>query len=103
MPWKQTAGGSMKGMIAKPPEKCDLCGRSLSLQKDYPIYDAAIRPQGPWAWMCDYCFVANGGKLGIGSGQQYKWVSDQECPTPTLDEVRDKEALFLLGAMILAK
>ena len=44
--------------------KCDMCG-------DPAKYDAKT-PFGPWAYLCEECFVMLGCLLGTGRGQKLK-------------------------------
>ena len=53
-----------KWMGSEP--KCDFCQR----QPKRFFVDGATR-QGPWAMMCEGCFVLEGVGLGTGRGQKY--------------------------------
>jgi hypothetical protein len=57
------------------PDKCDLCGRSLSQEK-YMI-DGGVRPSGIGACMCARCFDRRGQRLGWGYGQLYLRIEDK--------------------------
>jgi hypothetical protein len=49
--------------------RCDFCGEDVRKHKEF--FDAKTL-LGPWALMCDKCFLMNGeGRIGLGWGQKY--------------------------------
>lgn len=59
-----------KKWTGTPPEKCDICNS--------PVTDCFIDGKtrmGPWANMCQACFIKNGQGLGTGKGQMYRKTS----------------------------
>lgn len=48
---------------------CDVCTEPFGVV----MYDACVhvRPGGIWANVCQTCFTAYGGRLGLGLGQKY--------------------------------
>jgi hypothetical protein len=62
------------GKVIKHDGVCQLCG-----QPDLPeVFDAKMYV-GPWAWCCRDCFMERCVGLGIGRGQVYIEVTDDEC------------------------
>jgi|Deesub1362B_J571_1020462.scaffolds.fasta_scaffold12872_2 hypothetical protein len=53
--------GKTRVVVTELP-KCDLC-------EEVARYDAKL-PGGPWAYLCETHFFANGCKLGLGRGQR---------------------------------
>lgn len=49
---------------------CQLCGAKFK----NVVYDAALQ-SGPWAFMCQECFIMQRCKLGTGKGQKYDVVT----------------------------
>lgn len=54
------------------PDSCQICSRPFG----GTMYNARTSPLGPWANMCRACFVASGGQLGTGYGQEYERQRD---------------------------
>ncbi|MEU4217188.1 DUF4314 domain-containing protein [Actinoplanes sp. NPDC026623] len=59
-------GDAVTYLTALPP--CDI-HRAVRNTVVAARYDGATR-QGPWAYMCDGCFMAHGVGLGLGRGQR---------------------------------
>jgi hypothetical protein len=58
-----------KRFLGEP--KCSFCGATIA-EEGAHLYDAAT-VFGPWAKMCDGCWILNGrGLLGVGHGQMYE-------------------------------
>jgi len=77
MPWVQVAGSNHPGLEGGPPAECDGCGFPIDDCKGEPIFDGKIffspRHGWRWGWYCQQCYEMCGGRLGVGSGQQYEW------------------------------
>lgn len=57
------------------PVSCDTCNRDFSEAVGTLMFDAKTR-MGPWACMCDECFMKYGYGLGTGRGQRYVRQAD---------------------------
>jgi len=49
-------------VVISEKHKCQFCG-------DEAKYDGKTKV-GPWAWMCEKCFIRYGVGLGMGKGQK---------------------------------
>lgn len=72
--YQQVEGGSQKGRISYLSGRCDVCGT----QDQAVIYDARVPPRHAWANLCEPCFVKLDCKLGIGRGQKYELLNEEE-------------------------
>lgn len=57
-----------KRWLSPPPKTCDIC--ECHITKEFVDGKTSM---GPWACMCMNCHRENGGKLGLGLGQQYRY------------------------------
>jgi hypothetical protein len=65
-------GSSQIGLIVELDGWCNFC-RTRDLDV---VYDARLGPA--WGYACEKCFHERGGRLGIGFGQKFRRVSNDE-------------------------
>lgn len=69
-----TEGGDRIGLTKKTAgQMCDICGTN-----NLSSYVDGRTLTGQWAYMCEACYLKYGTGLGIGKGQRYKKVADNE-------------------------
>lgn len=75
---------SNKRWNGSPNPGCDICGDG-----DLQDFIDGKTTQGPWAVMCEGCFILHGTGLGTGFGQRYEQHVDENT-----GEVFFKEVFF---------
>lgn len=61
-----------KQWMGTPPEKCDLCSTPITT-----TFVDGKTIHGPWANMCQACYIRYGVGLGLGLGQVYEKMGDK--------------------------
>lgn len=52
--------------LVSPVKNCDICKCVIT----DTVYDGQTK-RGPWAYMCEACFIIHGVGLGTGLGQKF--------------------------------
>ena len=65
----------MLEFIGEAPKTCQLCEEKIAIA----FYDAKLKRNGPWAYVCPECHIDACYGVGLGRGQRYdkidgKWV-----------------------------
>lgn len=65
------AAGIVPKYWTGPPGECDFRNPGDGLEHQMSVFVDGRTKHGPWANMCERCFVKHGVGLGTGSGQKY--------------------------------